>query len=356
MGKERYKVIQKNNWRTICLLVGLCAVLVLSACGGTAEVAPAEEESEEGTAANDEITEITVMLDWVPNTNHTGLYVAQEKGYFAEEGLEVEIATPGETSANQIVGTGEAEFGISSQEFVTQARAEGIPIVSIAAILQHNTSGFAAPQEKNITSPKDFVGKTYGGWGAPIEIAFLKTVLHMDGVQVDNVEDEVNVVNVGQADFFTATERDIDFQWIYYGWTGIEAELRDYPIDMIYLNELDPVLDFYTPTMITNESMIDDNPETVEKFMRAVSKGYAFAIDQPDEAADILIEATPEADPELIRASQVWMSERYRDDAQTWGIQDEQIWLDFTDWMVEHALIETSIDAKEAFTNDFLPE
>lgn len=347
----------QNKWKNIMATVALCALLMLSACGGGGTVSQQGKDGEEDNALQSEDREdVTIMLDWVPNTNHTGLYAAQENGYFAEEGLEVEIATPAETTANQLVGAGKAEFGISAQEYVTQARAEGVPIVSIAAILQHNTSGFAAPKEKNITSPKDFVGKTYGGWGQPIEDAFLKTVLKMDGVEVDNVEDEVNVVNVGEADFFTATKRDIDFQWIYYGWTGIEAELRDYPIDMIYLNELDPVLDFYTPTIITNESMIADRPEIVEKFMRAVSKGYEFAINQPDEAADILIEAAPETDAELIRASQAWMSERYRDDAEKWGVQDEQIWLAFTDWMVEHALIETSIDAKQAFTNEFLPE
>lgn len=347
---------QHNHWRTVVVIVSMSCLLVLSACGGGNSDTPQEEGRDGGEAESDELTQVTVMLDWVPNTNHTGLYVAQEQGYFAEEGLEVEITTPAETSANQLVGAGNAEFGVSSQEYVIQARAEGIPVVSIAAVLQHNTSGFAAPKEKNITSPQDFVGKTYGGWGSPIENAFLKTVLRMDGVEVDDVEDKVNIVNVGEADFFAATSRDVDFQWIYYGWTGIEAELRDFPIDIIYLNDLDPVLDFYTPTLITNESMIEEKPEIVEKFMRAVSKGYLFAIDEPDAAAEILIEVTPETDPELIRASQQWMSARYRDDAETWGVQDEQRWIDFTDWMVEHELIETAIDPTEAFTNAFLPE
>src|SRR5690606_40062348 len=89
-------------------------------------------------------------------------------------------------------------------------------------------------------------------------------------------------------DFFTAVKRDIDFSWIYYGWTGIEAELRNVPLDIIYLKDLDPVLDFYTPTLITNESMIQKDPETIKKFLRAVKKGYEYAIDHPEEAADIL--------------------------------------------------------------------
>ncbi|MBO2534177.1 MAG: ABC transporter substrate-binding protein, partial [Thermoactinomycetaceae bacterium] len=176
------------------------------------------------------------------------------------------------------------------------------------------------------------------------------------GVKTDNVEDKVRIVNIGQADFFTAVKRDIDFSWIYYGWTGIEAELRNVPLDIIYLKDLDPVLDFYTPTIITNESMIQKDPETIKKFLRAVKKGYEYAIDHPEEAADILIEAVPESDPELIRKSQQWMSKQYRADAPAWGVQKEKVWTDFTDWMWKHKLIEKKIDPTKAFTNEFLPQ
>ena len=337
-----------KRWKSIrtASILMLVLTLVLSACGGTSD-----ENSPSGGKKK-----VTIMLDWLPNTNHTGLYVAQSKGYFAEEGLEVEIVTPGETSANELVGAGKAPFGISSQEYVTQARAQGVPIVSIAAILQHNTSGFAAPKGKKIRSPKDFVGKTYGGWGTPIENAFIQTVLELDGVKTDNVEDKVRIVNIGQADFFTAVKRDIDFSWIYYGWTGIEAELRKVPLDVIYLKDLDPVLDFYTPTIITNEEMIRKDPDTIKKFLKAVKKGYEFAIDHPEEAADILIEAVPESDPELVRKSQQWISKQYRADSPAWGVQREEVWVDFTNWMWKHKLIEKKIDPAKAFTNEFLPQ
>ncbi|WP_425437233.1 ABC transporter substrate-binding protein [Melghirimyces profundicolus] len=325
----------------------LSLVLVITGCAGGGHDAGGGDSGKK---------KVKLMLDWVPNTNHTGLYVAKEKGYFAEEGLEVEIATPAETTANQLVGAGKADFGISSQEYVTQARAEGVPIVSIAAILQHNTSGFAAPKGKRIQRPKDFVGKTYGGWGTPIENAFIQTVLNMDGVKTRNVEDQVKIVNMGEADFFTATERNVDFAWIYYGWTGIEAKLRGVPIDFLELRELDPVLDFYTPTVITNEKKIKEDPETVKKFMKAVSRGYEYAIDHPKESADILVKAAPETDKKLARASQKWISKRYRADADRWGEQKEKVWTDFTEWMWKHRLIEKKMDPDKAFTNEFLPE
>src|SRR6056297_121501 len=93
--------------------------------------------------------EIDFLLDWVPNTNHTGLFVAEEMGWFAEEDIEVNFIQPGTNmSVEQVVGAGRADLGISFQEWVTSARIEGVPIVSLAAVIQHNTSGFASLAEK----------------------------------------------------------------------------------------------------------------------------------------------------------------------------------------------------------------
>lgn len=113
------------------------------------------------------LTPVTFMLDWVPNTNHTGIFVAQAKGYFKDAGLSVNIIQPGEVYPEAAVASGAADFGITSQEYITLARAENVPIVSIAAILQHNTSGFASLASRNVKSPADFQGLTYGSWGTP---------------------------------------------------------------------------------------------------------------------------------------------------------------------------------------------
>lgn len=335
------------KWK-IWLVIGLCGLLLLSACSS-------QSASGKQSKPKAHLKKVTVMLDWQPNTNHTGLYVAKKKGYFAKEGLDVNIVAPGKSSALQVVGAGKAQFGISSEEYITQARAKGVPVVSIAAILQHNTSGFASPKKEHITRPKDFIGKTYGGWGTPMENAFIKTMLEADGVKVKNVENKVHIVNIGESDFFTATKRNIDFAWIYYGWTGIEAKLRHYPINMIYLKDLNPVLDYYTPTIITNQQMVSKHPKTVKKFMKAVAKGYDFAIKHPNQAANILIKATPSSDAKLIRASQKWMSPRYQADASQWGYQKKKVWVDFTKWMYDNHLIKKKIDVNKAFTNQFLP-
>ena len=299
----------------------------------------------------DQLEKVKVVLDWTPNTNHTGLYVAQSKGYFAEEGLDVEIMLPGEAGADQLVASGQAEFGISYQESITEARIQGVPIVSIAAIIQHNTSGFASPKEKNIISPKDFEGKTYGGWGAPLEKAVLDSLMSEVGANVE----KVNILNIGDTDFFTAVKRDIDFAWIYYGWTGVEAELRGESINIVYLTDYSEKLDYYTPVLATSEKNIEKNPDLVRKFVSAVSKGYLFAIEKPEEAAEILIKAVPELDPELVKESQRWLANKYQDDAPKWGHQKMEVWENYADWMYERGLLDQRLDAEKAFTNEFLP-
>lgn len=295
---------------------------------------------------------VTVVLDWTPNTNHTGLYVAKEKGYFKDEGLDVDIIQPGEAGADQLVAAGKAQFGISAQESITEARIQGVPIVSIAAIIQHNTSGFASPKEKNITSPKDFENKTYGGWGAPVEKAVLDSLMKKEHADVEKTK----IINMGETDFFTAVKRDIDFAWIYYGWTGVEAELRGENINMIYLTDYSNKLDYYTPVLTTNEKMIEKDPETIKHFLAAASKGYTYAIDHPDDAADLLIKAVPDLDPKLVKASQKWLSPKYQDDAARWGEQKQEIWENYASWMYDNHLLDKKLDSKKAFTNQYLPK
>lgn len=302
--------------------------------------------------AADKLKKVSVVLDWTPNTNHTGLYVAKKLGYFEEQGLDVDIIMPGEAGADQLVASGKADFGVSYQEGITQARVQDVPLVSIAAIIQHNTSGFASIASKGITSPKDFEGKTYGGWGAPLEQAVLQSLMQKEKADINKLD----IVNAGDLDFFTMMEKDIDFAWIYYAWTGIEAELRGEKINMLYLTDYSDQLDYYTPVLATNEKMIQDNPDVVKAFVAAAAKGYEYAIENPSEAADILIEAAPDLDKALVHKSQEWLADKYQDDAKQWGEQKLSVWENYAKWMSSNQVLEGEFDAKKAFTNDFLPK
>mgnify|MGYP001304130456 CR=1 FL=1 len=339
---KRTKRAVRSAVRSAAVLI---AVLLLAAgCGG--------EKGGGQTPEQTGLRDITVVLEWTPNTNHTGIYAARALGYFEEAGLDVSIVLPGDAGSTQLVAAGSAQFGVSTQESVMMARTQEVPVVSVAAILQHNTSGFAAPAERGIRSPKDFEGKTYGGWGDPLERAILETVMSKAGGDPS----KLRMVNIGTSDYFTAVSRDIDFAWIFYGWTGIEAELRNMPLDMIYLKDMAPELDWYTPVLITSEKLIAEQPETVKAFLAAVSRGYEYAINHPEEAADLLLEAEPDLDAELVRNSQKWLADQYRADAPRWGEQKREVWDSFGSWLMDNGLLEREVDIDRAFTNDFLPK
>jgi len=303
-------------------------------------------------ADTDDLKHITVILDWVPNTNHTGLYAARNLGYYREAGLDVEIIQPSEGGSADLVAAGKGDFGISYQEQVTYARtAENpLPIVAIAAVIQHNTSGFASPSGKNIKTPADFEGKKYGGWGSPTEEAILKTLMEGYGADFSKLE----LVNIGASDFFTSVERDVDFAWIFYGWDGIKAELTGFDLDFMLLQDVDPMLDFYTPVIIASQDTIDNDPGLVADFLEATQKGYEYAIDNPQEAAEILLEESSELDSELVAASQEYLAGNYISYAEGWGYMKESIWEDFGNWMYDSGLLAGRFDAGSAYTNEFL--
>lgn len=331
--------------KKIYLFAILSFILVMfAACG--------DNNNNKNENSTDELTPVSLVLDWTPNTNHTGIYVAIENGFFEEQGLDVEILLPGEVGAEQLISTGKADFGVSYQERVIMARSEGLPLMSLAAVIQHNTAGYMSPVDRDITKPKDFEGKVFGGIGVPIQEAMMSTVMNQNDADID----EVDVLNIGDSDFFTAIERDVDFMTVFYAWTGIEAEIRGIDMNMMYYIDVAEGLDFYTPVLATNEDMIETDPEKVEKFIAAATKGYEYAIENPSEAADILIAEEPDLDPELVTKSQEWLVDKYQDDASQWGLQELDRWDTVIDFMFENDIIEQDIEAEEAFTTEFLSD
>lgn len=325
--------------------IALAGALMLTTLSGCSKK---EEKSADGGE------KVTVVLDWTPNTNHTGLYTALENGYYKDQGLDVEIVQPPEGGAASLVASGKADFGISYQEEVTYAKTsdDPLPIKAIAAVIQHNSSGFASPKDKNIKTPKDFEGKIYGGWGSESETAAIKAVMEKTGADFD----KVTIADIGQDDFFTATTNSVDFAWIYEGWDVVQAKLKNFDLNFIPLNQFDKRLDYYTPVIISNETLLNDNPELAKKFMKATTEGYQFAIDNPEEAAKILVKHAPEIDEELAIESQKFLASKYKDDAPRWGEMKDGVWNNYTAFLKEYGLINKDLKPEDAYTNEFLPQ
>jgi len=296
---------------------------------------------------------IRVLLDWTPNTNHIGLFVALEKGWFAEEGLKVTITQPPEDNALVLLAAQKAEFAITFQDWMGPAIAgeyDALPITAVAAIISHNTSGIMSLKESGIQRPADLSGKRYASWDMPIVTAIIRHIVEKDGGNFNSIRMIPNFAT----DVISALQTDVDAIWIYYAWDGIAAEIKGVEFNYIDLGAFDSLLDYYTPVIATNTNWAASNPEIAKKFMRAVSRGYNFAMEHPGEAAEILLKHAPELDRQLVIRSQEYLQTRYQGSARRWGEIDPQRWGGFYHWMYEQGLLETNIGTG-GFTNEYLP-
>ncbi len=331
----------------------LVALLVLAACGGgdvggAAAPGPAER------------TPIRIALDWTPNTNHTGLFVAQQEGWFAAAGLDVEFLPYNNTPPDTLVGSGAADFGISFQDSFTYAKAGGADIVSVMAILQHWASEIAVRADRaDITSPRDLDGKTYGGFGSAYEVPKMQAVIKSSGGS-GTFE---NVV-LGTAAYEALYAGQVDFTEPFVTWEGIEAELRGQPLKTFAYTDFG-FPDAYAVLLIGNGAWLQANPEQARAFVQAVQRGYRLAADDPARGAELLQKANPGAfaEPELVARSQRLLSERYlRDESGRVGPQTVEKWAGFSGFLVDTGTVNgpdgepltARPDFATWFTNDHL--
>lgn len=332
--------------RSIAILMVMVMAVMLCSCG-------AAEEKEDGK----DLKKITFVLDWTPNTNHTGLYVAMEKGYFEDAGIEVEVVQPPEDGAEVLVASGKAQFGVSFQDYIAPALIgeEPLGISAVAAIIQHNTSGIVSRKGEGMDTPKGLEGHKYATWDLPVEKATIRQVMEQDGGDFEKVE----LIPSTVTDEVSALEsKSVDAIWIFYAWAGIACQIADLDTDYFAFADIDPVFDFYTPVVIGNNDFLENDPETAKAFMAALSHGYQDAIEDPEAAAQSLIKAAPELkdSEELVIESQKYLAEQYQADAARWGEIDKDRWSGFYKWLNENKLLEEEINPDLGFTNDYLPE
>lgn len=320
-------------------------VVALAACAG----GPAT-----GSTADDEPRPVTVVLDWTPNTNHSGLYLAEANGWFDEAGLDVEILEPGETSGLQLLATGHADFAYSVAESLVPARAQGVDAVSVAAIIEHNTSSLIFETSSGITRPRDLAGKVYGSYGSDLENALVRTLVECDGGDPDAVRS----APLASSDFrIGLTADEFDFAWVFDAWDTIRLrDLDGMEVGTIpFIEHTDCIPDWYTPLLATSAETIESDPELVRDFLAVLTRGYQESMTNPQAAVEALMVAAPELDRRLVEASAAYLATRYAQDPASWGRQRAETWDGFVAFLTEQGLLEDGFDTGAAWANDHLP-
>ena len=325
--------------------ISLSLLLALSACGGVTAPAPRIE------AKVVTFPPVSVVLDWFPWSNHAGLYIAKDRGYFAAEGLDVNIHAPADAATVlQTVAAGRDHFGINYQTGVLIARQEGVPVVSIAALVQHPLNSVMALKDSGIAEPKDLAGKTIGWPAIPDNEPLLDTMLKSQGKSLDDVK----LVNVGfdlvPALIGKKVDAIVGAYWVH---ESISAVNQGFPVNIMRM-EQHGVPDFYELVLVTNEDMIAKNPELVRRFVRAVSRGYKDAIADPQDAVQLLKRVRPEVDlaiesPGVELLAPLWESEQ-----GIFGWQEEERWVEFAHWLQANGLLSGTGDPRAAFDNSFI--
>ncbi|MBF0710501.1 MULTISPECIES: ABC transporter substrate-binding protein [unclassified Gemella] len=322
--------------------------LIISACSN-----PATKTNSPATQPSSELKKVDFLLDWTPNTNHTGLYVAKEKGYLKEVGIDLDIKTPAEESTSDLIINNKAPMGIYFQDFLANKLSKGAEVTAVAAIIENNTSGIISNKASNIVSPKDLANKKYGTWEDPVELAMIKTIMENENADFSKIK---KVPNTDSNSIIPMVNNVFESAWVYQAWDGIMAKYEKLDTNFFFLKDYAAELNFYSPIIIANNDYLKSNPEEAKKIVQAIKKGYQYAIANPEEAADILIKYSPELGQkkDFVIESQKYISKEYASNPSKWGEIDAKRWDGFYKWAYDNKVIEKEIAAGHGFTNDLV--
>ena len=318
-----------NKRARLLLSIGIPILLVIVVVGAFLWQRASTASTAHG---QQKLVPMKLALDWTPNTNHTGIYVALANGWYRDEGIDLTLLPySASVSPDVLVSSGKADVGISATEGIVADAAVGQPVVSIAAIIQHNTSALVTLASSGLTRPRDLDGKVYGGFGAPYESAVVGEIIKQDGGKgvFKNVTLDVDAMQALES-------HRIDFAWVFEGWEVIQAQRAGYQLNIFPITDYG-VADYYTPNIITSPTEIKQKPDLLRKFMTATARGYEYARTHAQESAQMLLNGAPRGtfpDPGLVIASQDFLSPRYADSGRKWGLQDTTAWHSYPQFML----------------------
>ncbi len=351
------------------------AVLVVAGCGTSAPTAsaptatPAASTSAgapTSTPASPTVpptpTTVRLALDWTPNTDHTGFFVARNKGWYRDAAIDLQILPYATATPETLLAAHQAECGISFQDSMTFAVALGADITSVAAILQKTASAIGVLADGPIQRPRDLDGKTYGSFAYPNEVPTMKAVIKADGGK-----GEFKVAILDATAYEALYNHQVDFTIPFTAWEGVEAQQRG--INIRYFQFADYGFpEFYQVVLACDRGWLEKDPDAARRFVIATVRGFQFATDNPDEAAAILITENPgvfDANKDLPKASQEFLARgHYLVDANgTFGTQTLERWTGYSAFLYDQGLLvdaagkplPKALDYGRLFTDAFLP-
>lgn len=328
-------------------LIVFISCLFLAACGGTEEASTADEKD-----TNKELQEFDIMLDWYPNAVHSYLYTAVEKGYFEEEGLKVNIRFPANTTDPiNLAATGDIELGISYQPDVISARAEGVPVKSVAAIVRNPLNHVIFLKDSGIKRPKDLEGRTVGWPGIPVNVPLVQTIVESDGGDMSKVK----MTDIGfELNTAIATKRVDAVSGAF-----INHEVPVLASEGIETNNFNPVdygvPSYYELLFVTNDDTWKEKEDEIRAFWRAASKGYEFMKENPEEALHILLKNQDDENfplnEEVEKQSLEELLPRMEAADESFGSQSDQLWKEVIEWLSDTEYIKEEPNMDHLFIN-----
>ena len=306
------------------------------------------------SCASTDKTQVQFILDWKAQMEHAGFFVAKQKGFYKQEGLEVEILEgSGAPTAARVVGNGTYKLGVASGSATVMARARDIPIVSLAVINQQTPVVVYSLVEKNITTPADLIGKSIG-----VNIGGTKHREFQAFLRHQNIsEEDIQLMGMSEASPAPLLAGQVDAMLGYTEDQPVTVELQGHAVNRLALSDYG--IDVYSTNIIANESFLKENPDLVKRFLRASLRGWQHAVDHPEDAVAAYMAARPESDEAFNRANFKYLIPLLHSaDTQQQGLgaQTEAKWQQTQDILHSLDMIDQKVDLNLLFTTEFMPE
>jgi putative hydroxymethylpyrimidine transport system substrate-binding protein len=338
MRKSRSASPLRRPRLALVAVLALAAALALAACGEKSEDTSAESQP------------FSLTLDFYPNPDHAGIYMAQKRGYFEEAGLDLSIHTPSDPAAPiKQVAAGRTDLAISYEPEVVLADEKGLDVVAVAALVDRPLTSMIWLKRSKIGGIAELRGKTIATAGIPYQDAYLKTIL----ARAKLTPGDVKTVNVGygllpaivggRAQAMLGGFRNVE---------GVDLQLRGKqpvvtPVDQLGVPTYDELV------LVARRDQLEEDPQPIRLFLAALARGTAAAVKSPDASTKALVEANPDLEPKLTRA-EVGATLPLLE-SSPYGFMDPNQWGRFVLWMRDNELISGRPSASEVLSNSYLP-